>query len=382
MSSRLAVLHDWTAQVMRLLPDERVTRCRVLALFALGMIWAGTVRLNQVAAALPLAVRDPSSERRLGRFLANPAVSVDRLWRPLVPQLLAGWAGQEVTLVFDPTPLGTRWTVLWVGIVRHRRVLPLAWRLVPQQDPWPDTLGPLLRPLLAAIAAAVPAGCTVTMLGDRGVSGPTLWDACRELGWEVVLRLNVGDRQANRLRLGADASEPAAAAAWAPEQRLWDWAGQARSGWHGAAQIFKGAGWRSGFLTVYQRRDARERWVLFSTRPGGYARVREYARRGRVDATFADGKRRGWGLEQSHVRQEAHLDRLLLVWHLAIWWLHALGLTVIRRGLRTQFDRHDRRDRSLLRLGRLWLLDEALHGRHPPLPFRATPTGLTYRGAA
>ena len=148
MSSRLALLHDWTAQVMRLLPGERVTRCRVLALFALGMIWAGTVRLNQVAAALPLAVRDPSSERRLGRFLANPAVVVERLWHPLLPQLLAGWAGQEVTLVFDPTPLGTRWTVLWVGIVRHRRVLPLAWRLVPQQDPWPDSAGSAAAPVV------------------------------------------------------------------------------------------------------------------------------------------------------------------------------------------------------------------------------------------
>jgi hypothetical protein len=382
VSSRLALVHDWTAHVMRVLPDERVTRCRVLALFALGMIWAGTVRLNQVAATLPLAVRDPSSERRLGRFLANPAVSVERVWHPLVPQLLAGWAGQEVPLVFDPTPLGQTWTVLWVGIVRHRRVLPLAWRLVPQQDPWPDPLGPLLRPLLAMIAAAVPAGCPVTMLGDRGVSGPTLWDACRELGWEVVLRLNVGDRQANRLRLVADASEPEAASAWDPEQRLWDWAGQARSGWHGPAQIFKPASWRTGFLTGYQRRDAPERWVLFSTRPGGYARMREYARRGRVDATFADGKRRGWGLEQSHVRQEAPLDRLLVVWHLAIWWLHALGLTVIRRGLRPRFDRHDRRDRRVLRLGRLWLLDEALHDRHPPLPFRSTPTGLASRGTA
>ena len=160
---------------------------------------------------------------------------------------------------------------------------------------------------------------------------------------------------------------------------MWDLIGQVPSGWHAAVQIFKGAGWRDGHLTVYQRPGLRERWVLFSTRPGGYARVREYARRGHVDATFADSKRRGWGLEQSHVRQEDHLERLLLVWHLALWWLHGLGLTVIKRGLRPHYDRTDRRDRSVVRLGWLWLQDLLWQDLHPPLPFRLTPIGWSYR---
>lgn len=38
----------------------------------------------------------------------------------------------------------------------------------------------------------------------------------------------------------------------------------------------------------------------------------------RVEATFADGKRRGWDLERTHVRDQARLDVLLLVWHLAL----------------------------------------------------------------
>jgi len=109
--------------------------------------------------------------------------------------------------------------------------------------------------------------------------------------------------------------------------------------------------------------------------------VREYARRARVEATFGDSKRRGWGLEQTHVRHQDHLDRLLLVWHLALWWLHALGRSVIRRGLRTQYDRVDRRDRSVVRLGWLWLRDLLRHDRCPPGPFRLTPTGWISRAA-
>ena len=145
-------------------------------------------------------------------------------------------------------------------------------------------------------------------------------------------------------------------------------------------QIFKGAGWREGYLTVHRRVGMREWWILFSTRPGGRERIREYARRSRVEATFGDGKTRGWGLEQSRVTDPVHLDRLLLVWHLALWWLHALGRHVVKTGRRPRFDRPDRRDRSLLRLGWLWLHDHLLQGRCPPLPFRLTTTGWQMRG--
>lgn len=369
MSSRLGLLHAWMGQVEALLPAARVTRVRVLAMFSLGMIWAGAVQVNQVAAALPLGVRLPSTERRLRRFLDNPAVTVATLWQPLLPALLRRWAGQEVTLVFDPTPYRGDWTVLWVGIVVHRRVLPLSWCLVPQQRAWPDTLEGLLPALLDPIVAALPPGVRITLVGDRGVAGPTLIDAARERGWDVVLRLNVGEAQAHRLRLASG-----------EEVRLWDWVEQVGTGWSGPVAIFKGAGWRSGALTIHRQAGRQEWWILFSTRPGGRGRIREYARRARVEATFADGKGRGWGLERSRMTDPGHLDRLLLVWHLALWWLHALGRQVLKSGRRAQFDRRDRRDRSLVRLGWLWLHDELLHGRCPPLLFRYTGDGWVVRG--
>jgi hypothetical protein len=115
VSSRLRLLHEWTAQVRTLVPEERLTRVRVLALLSLGMIWAGTVRLNQIAATLPLGARVPSTERRLRRFVDNAAVSQATLWWPLLPAMVRRWAGTEVLLVFDPTPYRGSFTVLWVA---------------------------------------------------------------------------------------------------------------------------------------------------------------------------------------------------------------------------------------------------------------------------
>ena len=118
--------------------------------------------LGKVAAAVPLGASDPSTERRLQRFLTNPAVSGAGLWQPLLPVLLAALGRRELVLVFDPTPYRDCATILCLGVVVRRRVLPLAWRVMPQQTDWPERLRDVLERLLAPVAAAVPTGTTVT----------------------------------------------------------------------------------------------------------------------------------------------------------------------------------------------------------------------------
>jgi len=341
-----------------LLPMVRVTRVRVLTLFVLGVLWAGSVTLLEVAAALLVAATDPSTERRLRRWLANPAVVVAELWPLLLPSLLAAKAGQEALLVFDPTPHRDWGTILCLGVVDHKRILPLAWRVVPQQTPWPAPQIVYLRAMCAEVAAALPPGCTVTLLADRGVTGPEVIDLCRELGWHFLLRVSVGTTQTNQVRGVA-----------LPEQALWVLVSGPGQRWTGSVQLFKQAGWRAVDLTIHWHRAYDEPWVLVSDRPAGTARVREYRRRAHAEATYEDGKSRGFASERSKLAIPDRLERLLLVVHLALWWGEQLGLRVIRGGLRRHFDRGDRRDLSVLRLGRRFLLAELGHDRCPPLPF-------------
>jgi hypothetical protein len=343
---------------MALLPTVRVTRVRVLTLFVLGVLWAGTVTLLEVAAALPLPATDPSTERRLRRWLANPTVVVAEVWPALVPCLLAAKAGQELLLVFDPTPHRNWGTILSLGVVDHRRVLPLAWRVLPQQTPWPAPQIDYLRAMCAEVAAALPPGCAVTLVADRGVTGPEVIDLCRSLGWHFLLRVSVSATQTNRVRRDDG-----------PAQWLWTLVTGPGQRWTGTVQLFKQAGWRTVELTIRWDRAYAEAWVLAGDRPAGADRVREYRRRTHAEATYEDCKRRGFNIEVSKLATPERLDRLLLVLHLALWWGEQLGLRVIRRGLRRHFDRGDRRDLSVLRLGRRFLLEELWHGRCPPLPF-------------
>lgn len=192
------MIASWEAQLHTLLPQVRITQGRVLAVFVLGLLWAKQVSLLRVAAALPLPAREVSTARRLARWLASATVPRAALWTPLLPALLADQAGHELVLVFDPTPHKDLATILVLGLVVPKRVLPLAWRVMPQHDPWPEPLLPQLLALGREVQAALPPGCTVTLVADRGLTGAGLLDVCRALGWHFVLRVNVTASTSNQ----------------------------------------------------------------------------------------------------------------------------------------------------------------------------------------
>jgi hypothetical protein len=369
MSPRLRLLHAWTRQVTSLLPDIRVTQARTLALFVLGVVWAGRLPLRTVAATLPLAVADASSEQRLRRWLVNDRVCVADLWRRLLPTLLASRAGQEVLLVLDPTPLTARVTVVMLGLVCRRRVLPVAWRVLPQQTRWPTPQIDLFRQLLAEVAAALPEDCTVTVVGDRALPSAAVIDACRAVGFHALFRLSADTEQGYVVRRDGDAAPVT----------LWSLVTGPGQRWHGAVALFKAAGWRRVDVTIHWQRDQTAPWLLVSTRAGGGARVREYRRRAHAEATYADCKRRGWDVEASRITQLDRLNRVLLVLHLAYWWTTQLGLRVLRHGDRRRYDRAGRRDLSIVRIGRAALADHLDRcSLPPPLPFRRTASGWTF----
>jgi hypothetical protein len=358
MQTRLQLLHSWTRQLQQLLPTLRVTRVRVLALWSLGLLWAETCAVGRVAASLPLVVRDQSTERRLRRWLANEQVEVWPCWEPLARAFVAQHGQREVLLGLDPTSQTTRATIMVVGILVHRRILPLAWTVLPNQTAWAHPQHVYIAHLCQRVTSLLPFGSQVTLVADSGLASVELVDLCGTLGWDYVLRLSVDAKQGMHVRLANGAVAPA-----------WSLVRGKRQRWFGTVDAFKAHGWRTVELSIVWPRRHAQPSVLISSRLAGPARVREYRCRMRIEAFFEDCKTRGWQLERSHLASHARLDRLLLVLVLAVWWLAVLGQQVIKAGLRAQFDRHDRRELSVVRLGRRWvgwLLDRA---HPPPLPF-------------
>jgi hypothetical protein len=372
MNASEGLWRQWSAQLRAFLPEVHGHRSKTLAFWVLGVVLAGSTRLPRVAETLGgiSAAKTPSIERRLSRCLANQQIAVLPLWTQLLGQFLRFWRERRLVFVLDATSLDERATVLYLGLLVHSRLLPVSWQVLPVHETWEqrqwEVVGALLDRIIPHLGAA-----DCTLLADRGLVGHPLVQLCAQRGWHYVLRLSAAHTcppQRGRWARG-----------WIPCRHL---APQRGSQWYGAVWLWQehplaaqlSATWEPG------RRDP---WIVVSDRPAGRQRVREYARRMRVEATFQDLKRRGWDLEGTVLADRARLDRLLLVVFLGLWWLAHLAASCVHHGQRARFDRHDRRDKGIFRLGRLWLLDMLRRtvtdtSLNRCLPFRKTPTGWAF----
>lgn len=361
MPPRLYLYHKLVAHFRVQVPQVRLTQLRTLCLLVLGTTLAQHVSLTRMAYALPLAAHPLSTERRFRRWFGNPRLDPAPIWQALRRQLLNGPA--HYRFVLDLTPMNAQQQIVCLGVLVGPRVLPLAVQCVPLRAAWETPLSQVWATMVASVAAQVPSGSQVTVLADRGLVGPGIIIPCTNAGWRVVVRLKHEDRSRVRLADGAEVG-------------LAEWVAQHPTRWVGPVRMFKQAGWIAGWLTIWQGAGYAEPWVLFSTQPGGAARVRDDRKRMRIEATFQDLKGRGFHLSASCLEAAERIERLWLVVSVALWWMQRIGARVIKRGQRATVDRPAERRMSWLKLG-WWRLQEwlASQGRGQlPLPFRPLPT--------
>jgi hypothetical protein len=184
-----------------------------------------------------------------------------------------------------------------------------------------------------------------TLIADRGLAGFALGQVCQARKWHYLLRV-CKEHTCRRWIAGKWS-------AWTPLSQIILKKGQQ---WFGRIQLWQDETIEP-FGSLVWEPEHEEAWLLISDQGAGWRRVREYGWRMRVESTFQDSKSRGWNLEASLIEDRARLDRLLLGLFLAMWWVTHLAASCIHHGHRARFASADRRDKSIFRLGRLWLLD-------------------------
>ncbi len=260
-------------------------------------------------------------------------------------QVLVYFRDKPLMLVLDCTPIDDRACIVYVGLLAHSRVLPLAWRVMPGQEHWEERQWDLVAAMLDEIGEHLGAA-ECTLIADRGLSGMPLVKLCTQRHWHYLLR--IAKEHTFRRRLpGKKWSR------WMACEQLVRKEGQR---WFGRVQLWQDEPLDT-YLSAVWEPGHKEGWLLISDQSAGPVRVAQYAWRMRVEATFQDTKSRGWDLEASLIADRARFSRLLLALFLAMWWVSHLAASCIHHGKRERFDRHDRRDKGLFRLGRLWLLD-------------------------
>jgi hypothetical protein len=368
-----ALLWDaWREQVKQLFPRLHGHQQQTLAWMVLGVVLSGSAVRQRMAEGLYGigTATMPSIERRLARFVANERITPSLVWSEFLAQVLPFWRKRQVVLVLDCTPFADRATSVYLGLLLQSRVLPLAWQVMPAQEKWSQGQWVMVKRLFEQVAPHLESSdCTV--VADRGLVGWPLIELCRERQGQYLLR--VCSEHTCRRWLGRWT-------AWRPLGQVVTKPGQH---WYGRVQLWQEQTVET-WLTAVWEPSYQDRWFLISDRPAGRQRMTEDAWRARVEATFQDSKSRGWKLEASRLADRARLDRLLLALFLGLWWVTHLAASSLHHGRRQRFDRHDRRDKGIFRLGRLWLLDILRRAKEAHTLLRCLPfqrQGTTWRFA-
>jgi Transposase DDE domain len=355
--SALPMIRDWRNQVRdELLPDLHGHQAKALADLSFAMAEVQHCHSGKLAAVAPGEKTTPAAtQRRLERTLANDRIDPEVAWPQLARAILQGFAGGPIILILDETPNHNDLRCLKLTLAYRKRAVPIrsvCYRPGGQPEPMPE----LIERLLGEVAGCLPEGASVTLLADRGLAWPQVIDACTQLGWHYVIRL----QGQTRVRLAED-----------HECTVAELAPQPGACWHGQAEVFKNAGWRPAAVAACWEKDSDVPWLLVSDRDDGPRLFRRYAKRTWTEELFRDEKSSGFHWEQSHVTDPAHAGRLVLLMALASYLALSLGSRVIKAGLRRLLETGRQRALSLFQIGLRFLTFCVNHDR--PLPGNLSP---------
>ena len=320
---------------------------KTLSLFVMGAIRAESIVLPKVAEALleESDAKAPSIERRLQRFLSNEKIDTEEVWKPFLEMVLPFFQNKPLQLVIDLTPYEEHAQVVYIGIIQHSRVLPLAWKVMPGQTKWDQGLWESIEDFFRRLHPYLEkTDCTV--IGDSAFGCFPMVQLCQKYGFHYIFRI-CGNHTCER---------------WSAQGRLLapcpvsELVSQPGKKYYGHIRLWQEDQIETNLSGCWEEGEE-EALLVISERPACAKRLSEYKKRWKVESTFEDMKGRGWDWEESHVRRLDRVEKMLLVLFLMLWWLIHLAASCIHNGRRDRYDRHDRRDKNIFRLGKLYLLD-------------------------
>jgi hypothetical protein len=314
-------VYQWTAEVGERFPELGKPQAAVLALWSLGMVLARSCALTAVSAVLATwQGRKENTVRQQLREWCYAAedkrgakrreVDVATCFVPPLRWVLAGYRGQQVPLALDATGLGERFVVLAVSVVYRGGAIPVAWHVLPANQPeaWRGHWLHLLR----QVRPAVPSRLTVIALADRGLYARWLFGRIRRLGWHPLLRINAGGT-----------FRPAGARA---ARRLSTFAPRPGTCWQGTGIAFQGRQRRLP-CTLLARWEPghRDPWPLLTDLAPEAADPCWYGMRTWIEQGFKLTKRGGWQWQRTRMTDPDRAARLWLALAVATLWLLLVG---------------------------------------------------------
>jgi len=333
--STTRLYHSWFRQIEQIWAHLRLTQRRNMTYLLIGLYLSKSVLLNQIALKIPGPAVELSIQRRLSRFLDNPAIRVRPCYDPLITPLLTQLSlNGVVRLLVDGSKVGAGHQLLMVSVAYRRRAIPVAWTWVKgvrgHSSAW------VQNALLAHVQALLPPGAQVLLVGDSEFGAVEVLRQVEKWHWQYVLR----QKASHLLQLPGQE--------WQAFGSVLQKAGPSR--WLGQGLLTQAHAYPTQLLAHWARRE-KQPWLLATNLPTQEAALKAYRVRMWIEEMFGDLKGHGFDLESTHLRHFLKLSRLTLAVVLLYFWLVAFGAHIIKVGLRRLVDRNDRRDLSIFQIG-------------------------------
>jgi hypothetical protein len=291
---------------------------------------------------------------------------------PLLRWVVALWSGTHLALALDATTLGVRFVVLTVSVVYRGCAIPVAWTILPANQPgaWRREWLRMLR----QVRPAIPADWTVLVLADRGLWARWLFQRIVRLGWHPLLRINQGAK-----------FRPAGHARWYWLRELVGTVGQS---WRGRGTAFVSSERRlECTLVAWWGEGYTDPWFLLTDLEPEGCDAAWYGLRGWCEQGFKCFKRGGWQWQYTQMTAPERAARLWLALAVATLWMMSVGSALEVGPLPEPPELPDlrpllgpivttpghRRRLRLLRLGWLWCLVCQITTGGFPMPQRLVP---------
>lgn len=316
-------------------------RCLVTFVWAIvGLLKEQAIHLGKWGDHRPGVVEAASKLRQLVRWLRNTKIDEVAIYKKLVRAALIDWRGQTLYLALDSSSLWNEFVIVRLALVYRGRALPLSWMVL--QHASTSVALKVYKPILQQAAQALPKGCPVILLADRGFDDEALMRQARDLGWGFRIRLKTSLRiyRAAKPSTKVGRLMPAKGKAlfihkvWITDRLL------------GPVHLALGH---------VQTAHGYEQWIIVSDDPTSLQTFDEYGLRFDLEENFLDDKSAGFQLEASELRRTDALSRLLLILATATWYLVMTGTAVVEAGWRRLVDPHWSRGLSYLQIGWRWI---------------------------
>ena len=300
------------------------------------------VRIERLAACLPLPVLYESRRRHIQRFLILPQLSIPLLWFPLIKRILLTQIklGTQVIVALDRTQWKEN-NLFVVSVIWEKRAIPVFWQFLENQGS--SNLAKqqaLLRPVLRLLK-----GYEIVVIGDREFRSVELAYWLKQKKVYFALR----QKQGNYIKMKGQKYQKLSELGLAPGMKLF----------LTEVKFTKKKGFGQFSLAAYWKRKYRgkgsdEGWYILTNLDSLSAALKVYQSRSGIEAMFKDCKSGGYNLEASKASVE-RLTSLVLLIALAYTCAGLQGQVIKSKGQQKYIGRLKELNRLQRRHSNFWI---------------------------